>query len=112
MASEETSGEVPAGVTPEQASYLRGKRYNRDKTDGHGKSVPHFEGQHTAERLASEYKVSRATIERDGQFAEAVDTLAKNTGEETRQQILTRGSHLTKEAVVAVASLSDEEQQE
>jgi predicted DNA-binding transcriptional regulator YafY len=38
--------------------------------------IPDFEGTaQTAERLASELKVSRATIERDAKFALAVDAL-------------------------------------
>ena len=60
------------------ASYLRGKRYNQEKTKGHGaKSVHQNDGQHTAERLAKEYGVSKPTIERDGKFAEAVDTIER-----------------------------------
>jgi len=103
--------------TPEQASYLRGKRYNREKgnrEDNLKQNVP--KGQNvtsdTAERLAEEYKVSRATIERDGQFAAAVDTLATNIGEEVRQQILTRDAPLTKETVLILAKESPEKQQE
>jgi len=37
---------------------------------------PQNEGQHTAERLVTQYGVSRATIESDDQYAAAVDTLA------------------------------------
>ena len=98
-------------LSPEQASYLRGKRYNLEKTAGHGaKSAHHSEGQHTAEKLAAEYKVSRATIERDGQFAEAVDTLAQNVGHAVKQQILTRDAPLTKEATVHLAKAPVETQ--
>ena len=74
-------------LTPEQMSLLRGRRYNRlkkaarfepgnDGGPGRGKTVPQFEGPFsTAESLAKEHGVSRATIERDGQFAAAVDRL-------------------------------------
>ncbi len=69
---------------PDQASYLRGKRYNAEKA-----SVPNASGknqhsevgdqndpqQKTADRLATEYKVSAPTIKRDGNYAAAVDTL-------------------------------------
>ena len=65
----------------DQASYLRGKRYNGEK-----QAVPNASGknQHsevgyqndnqpkTHERLVEEYKVSPATIWRDGQYAAAV----------------------------------------
>lgn len=63
------------------ASEIRGRLYNRLKKSpaesGSMKgSVPQNEGRsHTAERLAEQHGVSRATIERDGQFAEAVETL-------------------------------------
>jgi len=74
-------------------SYFRGKKYNLErKPEGRPtEKLPHFEGE-TAERLASQYKVSRATIERDGAFAAAVDTLAANVGDEVRQTILARDS--------------------
>src|SRR5262245_28835868 len=68
-------------LTPDQASYLRGKRYNREKTGGHGdKSAYQNDTQKrdTAERLAGEYKVGVATIKRDGQYAAAVDRLAES----------------------------------
>jgi response regulator of citrate/malate metabolism len=39
-------------------------------------TVPHFEGRlSTAEEIASQHGVSRATVERAGQFAAAVDKL-------------------------------------
>jgi hypothetical protein len=62
-------------LTEEQKSALRGQRYLLKKTAGHGEAVPQNEGPTTAERLAAEYQVSHATIERDGQFAEGLDAL-------------------------------------
>ena len=62
-------------LTSEQVSYLRGKRYNLEKTIGHGITAPQNGAQTTAERLAKEYGVGKNTIQRDGTFAEAVDTL-------------------------------------
>jgi hypothetical protein len=80
-------------VTPEQASYLRGKRYNMEKvsepfkgnqyTGGRDQNDPQ---QKTAARLADEFKVSEPTIKRDGKFAAAVDTLADTIGDEARPQ--------------------------
>jgi len=97
-------------LTSEQASYLRGKRYNREKkpVGPPTKQFPHFEGI-TADKLATEYKVSRATIERDGQFAAAVDTLASNVGEDVKQQILTRDAPLSKDAAVTLAKRAEED---
>ena len=64
---------------PDQASYLRGKRYNAEKQQGKRTDLetsdqndPKLE---TADRLATEYKVSAPTIKRDGNYAAAVDTL-------------------------------------
>ena len=60
----------------------RGRRYNRakrqgertDLTSGHfvQKSQPN---ETTAERLASQHGVTERTIRRDGEFADAVETL-------------------------------------
>lgn len=67
---------------PDQASYLRGKRYNGEKlTQGGTGANQHVQRDQndlsaTADRLASEYKVSAPTIKRDGQYAAAVDKLA------------------------------------
>jgi len=50
---------------------LRGRRYNRAKTAGHGAgSAGQNEPQNTAVRLAKEHGVSPATIKRDAKFAE------------------------------------------
>jgi len=67
-------------LKPEQMSLLRGRRYNRRKKqhggDRKSESSPHCADLiKTSERLAKEHGVSRATIERDGQYAEAVDRL-------------------------------------
>jgi len=70
---------------PDQASYLRGKRYNGEKQAGFKGNQHTVEPardqndpqQKTADRLATEYSVSAPTIKRDGQYAAAVDTLAK-----------------------------------
>jgi hypothetical protein len=100
-------------LTPEQQSYLRGKRYNLEKRQdgGHGdqKSVPHNEGPNTAERLAEEYHVAPATIERDGQFAEALDTLEAQVRPGIRKSVLKgqeRGEQrVTKKQVTNAAKL-------
>lgn len=80
-------------VTPEQASYLRGKRFNSEK-NGHGgdrKSNHQYDGLiDTADKLADEYNVGRATIERDAKFAKAVDTIAENAGEDARRALVAK----------------------
>jgi hypothetical protein len=66
-------------LTPEQKSYLQGKRYNLEKRQdgGHGAQQSGSENQtpNTAERLADEYGVAESTIKADAEFADAVDTL-------------------------------------
>lgn len=89
---------------PDQASYLRGKRYNGEK-QAHGGQEPGSRDQNdpsirTADRLATEYKVSAPTIKRDGQYAAAVDTL-QAAGIEPQSVI----AHETKAAVVEFAKL-------
>ena len=74
-------------LTPEQQSYLRGKRYNREKGEGHR---PRKLDQNdrvkamgsTDQRLANEMQVGSATIRRDGKFSAAVDKLAEAHGPE------------------------------
>jgi hypothetical protein len=77
-------------LTPEQKSYLRGKRYNLEKTGGHGKSAPNFQEQNASKRLAKEYNVVPATIQADGQFASAIDTLEAQVRQDIRDTILQR----------------------
>jgi hypothetical protein len=109
-------------LTPDQASYLRGKRYNLEKhqgertdlTSGHNVqklalTLPQ-EGERpvgdqptTAKRLAAEYHVDEKTIRRDGQYADAVDTLADTLGPEVRQAVLAGDTKLPKRQVVKSA---------
>ena len=64
-----------------QMSLLRGRRYNRTKKTPQqsgalkGKGSDILSEAQTAEALAAEHGVSSRTIERDGEFAEAVETL-------------------------------------
>jgi hypothetical protein len=82
-------------LTPEQKSYLRGKRYNLEKK-AHGGDRRSEEPSRqnddlkTAERLSEEYGVSRDTIEQDAQFAEATDTLEAAVGKDIREMVLKR----------------------
>jgi|APSaa5957512622_1039677.scaffolds.fasta_scaffold37803_2 hypothetical protein len=101
-------------VTPEEASYLRGKRYNAEKTAGHGdKSAHQNDGQkHTADRLAAEHNVSKATIERDGKFATQVDIIAENVGDEFRDKVLAGGQKITKEKIKQIADMPPDKQKE
>ena len=63
-------------LTPDSFRLLLGRRYNRiKKNPGRPDKLPQNEGVkgETAERLAEEHGVSRATVERAGKFAEEVE---------------------------------------
>lgn len=94
-------------LTPEQVAYLRGKRYQgeKKKLGGHLKRNPQNEDdpKRTCDKLADEYGVSPNTIQRDGTFSEAVDTIAATLGEETKQAILT-GEIKQPRAIIAEAA--------
>jgi len=108
-------------LTPDQMSLIRGRMYNRTKRQdgGHGdqKSGHQNEVPNVAERLASEHGVSRATIERDAQFSNAVEKLgieAKVTSGNTpapRKEIIKTARYLPEDATAedikeAVAKMS------
>jgi hypothetical protein len=98
-------------LTPEQKSYLRGKRYNLEKRpdEGHGdqKSGDQNDLPTTAQRLGEEYGVGEATIKRDAAFADAVDTLEDQVRADIRETVLTRQRNgtgaTTKKQTVAAA---------
>lgn len=82
-------------LTPEQKSYLRGKRYNLEKRrdGGHGKQKAVSENQTPLrDKLAKEYHVASSTISADGEFADAVDTLESQVRAEIRQVALKKNS--------------------
>ena len=61
-----------------QMSLLRGRRYNRTKKQGERTDITcgqNVQKLTTAESLAAEHNVNEKTIRRDGEFAEAVETL-------------------------------------
>ena len=103
-------------LSPEAASYLRGKRYLVEK-QAHGgsrskaKSTDQTDRLETAQRLAEEYKVGEATIRRDGKFATAVDSIAENCCEKAKQAVLARDAGISRGTVVRLAKLKPKEQQ-
>jgi phage N-6-adenine-methyltransferase len=92
-------------LNPEQMSLLRGQRYNRTKRQdgGHGdqKSGYQIDTPNTAAVLASQYGVSAPTIKRDGQFAQAVDTLEDFLPGITARVI--HGESISRQAVIEAA---------
>lgn len=122
-------------ITPEVASYLRGKRYlhlrgNREdnlrQNSQNGKSCLSVESNleqdlsngksclsvNVAKNLAAEYKVGERTIRNDAQFTSALDTLAQALGNEIKHSILARNSGLTKKDILSLAKVAREEGKE
>lgn len=102
-------------LTARQANMLRGKKYNASKQSHGGDrrgggSSAQKEHLKTDQALAAEYRVSPATIRRDGEFAQAVDQVARNCGEQARRQILSRDGKLTKKQVMELAAQDPPEQ--
>lgn len=95
-------------LPPDQMALLRGRVYNRAKArqggtgaNQHTEQKPQNDGSaNTAKRLSEEFGVSKATIERDGQFASAVETL-KAIDPDIEREIVS-GEH-TKANVVKAA---------
>jgi N6-adenosine-specific RNA methylase IME4 len=95
-------------LSPDQASLLRGRRYNRTKTTGHGsKSAYQNDPQNrdTADRLAVEHGVSAPTIKRDGQYAAAVEKVATLDPDLARK--VATGQAPPKSSVIQAAKLLD-----
>lgn len=91
-------------LTPEELAYIRGERYLLEKKEAGGlqsEGVP--EGE-TAERIAEEESVSRATVERDAEYAAAVDTIGEES-ESAKTALLSRKSKGTRAEVKRAAAL-------
>ena len=79
-------------LTPEQASYLRGMRYNQQKSLRGTNLLADTPQINVAETLAAEYGVSSRTIRRDGDFASGIEKLAPAL----KRDVLTGKQKLTK----------------
>jgi hypothetical protein len=109
-------------LSAKQVSYLRGRQQQQEKQkvgnpDGiGGKSGKIVRSQNatqqflaTADRLAKQHGVNRATIHRDSDYAEAVDAIVAATAPEVQQQLLGIDSKFTKSATLKLAELVQEE---
>lgn len=101
-------------LTPDQASYLRGRRYNSLKQQHGGNrqdAGASVQNEHlkTAERLAFEYATSASTIRRDGKYAEAIDRIVKVCGDAVKREILSGKYGWTQKEVLELAGLSEPE---
>jgi hypothetical protein len=112
-------------LSPEAASYLRGKRYLELKQQGKrtdltsGQSGPKSKAQANSTSgqsgpkskrvsavLGEEYSVGERTIRRDGKFAQVVDQIVKNCGEDAKTLILARDAGLRRGMIVRLAKLT------
>lgn len=81
-------------LTPSQQSYLRGKRYQVERSQGKRSDLTSPQNEEkltTAQRLAKEYNVGRATIERDLKYAQGVDLLGYRRPEFKNQVLAGEG---------------------
>jgi hypothetical protein len=89
-------------LTPEQMSYFRGLRYNREK-GGQGKYDREAGSIDFSKQLADEFQVSQRTIKNDGNFALGVSKFAP----ELQQQVLSGTTHLSRTAIQELAKRED-----
>ena len=101
-------------LDPMQLSYYRGLHYNTEKhlRGGDRKSNaqvgPLIEGGSTADRLADEYNVSRNTIRRDSQLAEAIIAIGEMSPE-TKELILSGKANISRSRLMELASADEDE---
>jgi len=96
--------------TPEQLSYMRGKRYELEKqkvsnASGNNQFVVKVQNvpqPDTAEKLAIEYDVSDKTIKRDAEFTRGIDAI-ESVKPEIKEIILSGKSDIKKQEVQAIA---------
>jgi ParB-like chromosome segregation protein Spo0J len=94
-------------LSPEQQSYLRGLRYNREKSQGKRTDLASDQndtklGLSTAAKIGKEYNVSEITIKRDSEFADNIDTIGL-ADPALKQAILRGDSKLSKKEINSIA---------
>lgn len=101
-------------LTPEQKQYLIGKRSMAEKKAPirplQGKKGDQSDPLKTVDKIARETKTSPGTVKRAEKFAKAIDNLAENTGEEFKQDILTRKQRVSGKDVIQLSKKTPEEQ--
>jgi hypothetical protein len=89
-------------LTPEQMSYFRGLRYNREK-GGQGKYDREAGSIDLSKQLADEFQVSQRTIKNDGNFALGISKFAP----ELQKQVLSGTTNLSRTAIQDLAKRED-----
>jgi hypothetical protein len=102
-------------LTPDQASYLRGKEYELTKKAQGGTGANQHTEQSgnscqsaTAQKLADKHGVSEKTIRNDAEYARAVDEL-EEVAPGLRAKVM-RGEGPAKKVIVEAAKLEDKEE--
>jgi len=104
-------------LTPMQLTYYRGLQYNIEKkihgggdrfkqTPPSGQNV-HLDGS-TANRLSEQYKVTARTIRRDGEIAEVLVAIGKES-QEAKNSILTGDIKINRKQLREMVSASEDE---
>lgn len=101
-------------LTADQMAYLRGEKYNRINKGWGGKrssgKTCHLMDK-TSSKLAKEYGTSEKTIRNDAVFANAVNLIAENIGEDIKKKILTREINIGRAKIIELSKLSSEQQE-
>jgi hypothetical protein len=98
-------------LSPEQQSYLRGLRYNREKSQGKRSDLtldhndPKSDSTSTAAVLAKEYNVSEATIKRDGEYATGLEVIGLENPK-LKDEVLRGHSKLKKKDIRSLVTKS------
>ena len=110
-------------LTPKQLSYYRGLHYRAERkivTNKSGKNQFSDKGEDepqnevqpkklsTAEKLAGQYRVSKATIERDSKLANAIDVIAE-ISPEAMNKLLSGEVAINKKKLETLTSTANEE---
>lgn len=104
-------------LSPQQQSYLRGKRYSQEKKskvdnlvqfqkDPIGKTFP---SESTAETLGKQYGVSDRTIKNDEHFSKGVDNISRYQPE-LKNEILSGKSDFTNKEVQSFSKIEEPEE--
>jgi hypothetical protein len=103
--------------TPEAESYARGRLFNAQRL-GRGGDRRSKKSQsqtatvkRTAQRLAAQFKVARATLFRDAAYAAALDRIVAVCGPEVRTKVLCRAVTLRRGRAVLLAKKDEAEMQ-
>ena len=103
-------------LTGAQRSYLRGKRYEKEKkvdkgnqyTKPESASSKTYYKQKTVEKIADQNNVSPKTISNDFMFSKAIDEV-RETEPELAQKILTEEVLISKKDVVELVKIESED---